>query len=60
MAGHLKNDARHVNKGTVTYNGYTAGSGAFSLPKVTHFVEQVGEKYKNIGESTTFLLLDTS
>ncbi|CAN0350544.1 unnamed protein product, partial [Ectocarpus fasciculatus] len=33
LAGLLKNDAGHVNKGSVTYNGSTKESGKFSLPK---------------------------
>ncbi|CAM9251648.1 unnamed protein product, partial [Laminaria digitata] len=40
MAGLLKHDAGHVNRGNVTYNGRTKDSKEFSLPKLVHFVEQ--------------------
>lgn len=43
MAGLLKHDAGHVNTGSITYNGCTKDSKEFSLPKLVHFVEQVGE-----------------
>eukprot|EP00904_Undaria_pinnatifida_P014208 jgi/Undpi1/9918/HiC_scaffold_28.g12372.m1 len=48
IAGLLKHDLcrsgcpiRHVNTGSITYNGCTKDSKEFSLPKLVHFVEQV-------------------
>ncbi|CAM9674100.1 unnamed protein product, partial [Scytosiphon promiscuus] len=54
LAGHLKQDATHINSGCVTYNGSTKDSGKFSLPKVAHFVEQADRHVPTMTVQETF------
>ncbi|CAM9128278.1 unnamed protein product [Scytosiphon promiscuus] len=54
LAGLLKKDAGHVNKGSITYNGSTEESGKFSLPKVAHFAEQADRHLPTMTVHETF------
>ncbi|CAM9975163.1 unnamed protein product [Scytosiphon promiscuus] len=54
LAGLLKQDAGHLNEGSITYNGSTKDSGKFSLPKVAHFAEQTDRHMPTMTVQETF------